>query len=169
MGRKSFKSRSGLRLLAGDQRVPDREEWLVVVVDRLLAERRDLVRVPVALEIVVALPHRGLAEVERILLVAGQRPALGAEGHRPGRAPLPDLVPALRPKGVDVPVDVDDLKLAVRGAVSHQAPSICGRRSRTHLGADRAGALLGLALLLAGRADEDRDFAQVPVLVEELV
>src|SRR5919106_3665901 len=155
-------------LLPRDQRVPDRKEGLVVVVDRLFAERRDLVRVPVALEVLVVLPDRGLTEVERVLLVAGQRPALGAEGHRPSGAGLPDLVPALRPKGMDVPIDVYDLELAVRGTVSHQAapptasilsaattrrpdrppPNLRGGRSRTHLGADRPGAFLGLAFLL---------------------
>src|SRR5215210_1863071 len=110
MGRKSFKSRSGLRLLARDQGVPDREEGLVVVVDRLLAERRDLVRVPLALEVFPVLPDRGLAEVEGILDVPGQGPPFCAEGHRPRRGGLPDLVPALRSEGVDVPVDVDDVE-----------------------------------------------------------
>src|SRR5215213_2733784 len=41
--------------------------------------------------------------------------------------------------------------------------------SRSDLSADRARPLLGLALLLVGRADQDRDLAEVLVLVEELV
>src|SRR5215211_1512358 len=122
MGRKSFKSRSGLRLLARDQGVPDREEGLVVVVDRLLAERRDLVRVPVALEVFPILPDRGLAEVEWILDVPGQGPPFCAEGHRPRRGGLPDLVPALRPEGVDVPVDVDDIEGAAAGSLLLPGP-----------------------------------------------
>src|SRR5689334_1424359 len=89
-------------LLARDQDVPDREDGLVVVIDALLAESRDLVRVPVALEVVAVLPQRGLAEVERVLDVARQRPAAGAEGHRACGAGLPDVVPALRPEGMHV-------------------------------------------------------------------
>src|SRR4051794_41502282 len=48
--------------------------------------------------------------MKRVLGVACQRPTLGAEGHRAGRAGLPDLVPALRPERVDVPLDVDDVE-----------------------------------------------------------
>src|SRR5919108_648051 len=48
-------------------------------------------------------------------------------------------------------------------------PNHRGGRSRAHLCADRARALLGLPLLLAGRADQDRDLAEVLVLVEELM
>src|SRR4249919_707620 len=154
-------------LLPGDQRVPDGEDGLVVEVDGLLAERGDLVRVPVALPVVVAVPDRGLAEVQRVLDVARQRPALGAERHRAGRAWLPDLVPAVRPERVDVPVDVDDLQYAV---IAHApTPGVRWARSRAHLGPDRTRALLALALVLAGRADQDRDLAEVLVLVEELV
>src|SRR5919108_5833586 len=109
-------SRSRVRgLFPGDQRVPDRQEGLVVVVERLLAQGRDLVGVPVALEVLARLPDRGLAEVERVLDVPGQRPALGAEGHRARGGGLPDLEPALGPERVDMPLDVDDLESAGRG------------------------------------------------------
>src|SRR5512147_1531022 len=103
-------ARVRLTLLAGDQDVPDGQQGLVEVVDRLLAERRDLVRVPVALEVRPVLPEPGLAEVEGILDVPGQGPALGAERHRTGGTGFPDLVPALGAERVDVPVDVDDVE-----------------------------------------------------------
>src|SRR4029450_1051029 len=100
------------RLLARDQNMPDRQEGLVVVVDGLLAERRELVGVPVALEVLPRFPEGRLAEMEGVLDVSGQGPALGAEGHRAGCGRLPDLVPALRPEGVDMPFDVDDVERA---------------------------------------------------------
>src|SRR3954447_21790605 len=62
--------------------------------------------------------------MERVFGVPGQGPALRAERHRAGCAGLPDLVPALSPEGVDVPLDVDDLQRPVAGrAVRHQAPT----------------------------------------------
>src|SRR5262245_27782089 len=110
-----------MRLFARDQRVPDREEGFVVVVEDLLTERRDLIRVPIALEVVVGLPDGGLPEVQRIVDVAGQRPALRSEGHRPGRRGLPDLVPALGAERIHVPVDIEHVhglrgRLLLRGA-----------------------------------------------------
>src|SRR5262245_19316834 len=110
------------RLFAGDQRVPDGEHGLVEVVDCLLTECRDLLRVPVALEVLVALPDGRLAEVQRVIRVARQRPALRPERHRPGGSGLPYLVPALRPERVDMPLDVDDLERAVARCIRHQAP-----------------------------------------------
>src|SRR3954469_12578906 len=117
------------RLLPGDQRVPDREERLVVVVDRLLAERRDLVGVPVALEVLAVLPDRRLPEVERVLHVAGEGPPLGPERHRAGGAGLPDLVPALGPEGMDVPVDVEDVQGASAGRLLLPGPRGLVRRA----------------------------------------
>src|SRR5215210_622793 len=121
------------RLFAPDERVPDRQEGLVVEVESLLADGRDLVGVPVALEVLAVLPDRGLPEVQRVLDVPRQRPALRAEGHRPGRGGLPDLEPALRPEGMDVPVDVDDVEPpgrrrlllpgALRGLLGAHAPT----------------------------------------------
>src|SRR5207248_6733384 len=47
----------------------------------------------------------------------------------------------------------------------------CGPRrpSRTHFGVDGAGAIGGLALADIGRADEDRDLAEVLVVTQELM
>src|SRR3954454_24471345 len=56
-----------------------------------------------------------------------------------------------------------------RKPVAYQGMWTTPAMSGPHLCADRARAVLGLALALLGGADEDRDLAEVLVLVEQLV
>src|SRR4051794_14120391 len=58
--REEVAKRAVFALFARDQGVPDRQDRLVVVVDRFLPERRELIGVPVALEVLAGLPERGL-------------------------------------------------------------------------------------------------------------
>ena len=69
------------------ERMPDRQHGLVEVVERGLAKRRDLVRVPVALEVLPAAPDCHLPEVERVVDVAREAAARRAEGEPRDRAP----------------------------------------------------------------------------------
>src|SRR5262249_13876816 len=78
----------------------------------------DLVRVPVALEVGVVVPHGHLAEVQRIFDVSGEIAGARPEGQRAVERRPPDLQPAVRPKGVHVPVDVVDI-----GHPANQVPT----------------------------------------------
>jgi hypothetical protein len=126
--------------------VPARGDRLVEVVQGRLAERRDLLRVPVALEVGVVVPHRHLAEVQRVVDVPGEVAGARPEGERPIQRRAPDLEPAIRPEGVHVPLDVVD--------VGHRGGS------GPYLGPDRTRPLDMLALVGIGYADHDRDLAQ---------
>src|SRR5205807_126159 len=75
---------------------------------RLRARLRDLLRVPVALELDLRPERRDLDEVERVVLRAQQRPVARAVVDRGGRRGAPGVLELVAPEGVRVPRDQYD-------------------------------------------------------------